>query len=126
MYPIPQTIHTNPALFYECRTYIELPVLSTIRLSYSNSGFSYHDAIRYGTGSRSDSLIIDLDNLGGKMVLEVLVHVPGDFLGFHKDVNYRERGLGGLVVDHVCVGDNRAIGADNRAGTGRSRGRSLF
>ena len=67
MYPVPQTIHTNPALFYQCRTYIELPVLSTIRYSYSNSGFSYHDAIHYGTGSRSDSLIIDLENLDGKM-----------------------------------------------------------
>jgi hypothetical protein len=67
MYPVPQAIHTNPALFYECRTYIELPVLSTIRYSYANSGFSYHDAIQYGTGSRSDSLVIDLDNLEGKM-----------------------------------------------------------
>jgi hypothetical protein len=67
MYPVPQAIHTNPALFYDCRTYIELPVLSTIRYSYSNSGFGYHDAIHYGTGSRSDSLIIDLDNLDGKL-----------------------------------------------------------
>jgi len=67
MYPIPQAIHTNPALFFECRTYIELPVLSTIRYSYANSGFSYHDAIHYGTGSWSDSLIIDLDNLDGKL-----------------------------------------------------------
>ena len=67
MYPVPQSIHTNPAVFYQCRTYIELPVLSTIRYSYSNSGFSYHDAIHYGTGSRSDSLIIDLDNLDGKL-----------------------------------------------------------
>ena len=67
MYPVPQAIHTNPALFYQCRTYIELPVLSTIRYSYSNSGFSYHDAIHYGTGSRSDSLVIDLENLDRKM-----------------------------------------------------------
>ena len=67
MHPVPQAIHANPALFYQCRTYIELPVLSTIRYSYSNSGFSYHDAIHYGTGSRSDSLIIDLDNLDRKM-----------------------------------------------------------
>ena len=67
MHTVPQSIHTNPALYYQCRTYIELPVLSTIRYSYSNSGFSYHDAIHYGTGSRSDSLIIDLENLDGKM-----------------------------------------------------------
>ena len=67
MYPVPQAIHSNPALFYECRTYVELPVLSTISYSYSNSGFSYHDAIHYGTGSRADSLIIDMDNLERKM-----------------------------------------------------------
>ncbi len=67
MHPVSQAIHSNPALFYHCRTYIELPVLSTIRYSYSNSGFSYHDAIHYGTGSSSDSLIIDLENLDGKM-----------------------------------------------------------
>ncbi len=67
MHPVPQSIHTNPALFYQCRTYIELPVISSIQYSYSNSGFSYHDAIHYGTGSRSDSLIIDLESLDGKM-----------------------------------------------------------
>ena len=67
MHAIPQAIHTNPALFYNCRTYIEIPVLSTISYSYSNSGFGYHDAIHYGTGSRSDSLIIDLDNLDKKL-----------------------------------------------------------
>jgi hypothetical protein len=63
MHSIPQSIHTNPALFYRCRTYIELPVLSGIGLSYSNSGFGYHDALHYGTGRQSDSLIIDINNL---------------------------------------------------------------
>lgn len=67
MHAVPQSIHTNPALYYQCRTYIELPVLSTIRYAYSNSGFSYHDAIHYGTGTSSDSLIIDLENLERKM-----------------------------------------------------------
>ena len=63
MHSVPQAIHTNPALFYKCRTYIELPLISGVGFSYSNSGFGYHDALHYGTGSRADSLIIDLDNL---------------------------------------------------------------
>ena len=67
MHAIPQAIHTNPALFYKCRTYIELPVISSIHYSYGNSGFGYHDALHYGTGAQSDSIIIDIDNLDRKM-----------------------------------------------------------
>ena len=67
MHAVPQSIHTNPAISYQCRTYIELPVLSTIRYSYANTGFGYHDAIHYGAGSNADSLIIDLDNLEKKL-----------------------------------------------------------
>jgi hypothetical protein len=67
MYPVPQAIHTNPALYYNCRTYVELPVISSIRYSYSNSGFGYHDALHYGSGSNADSLIIDINNLEKKL-----------------------------------------------------------
>ncbi|MCK4746262.1 MAG: hypothetical protein KAT15_04470, partial [Bacteroidales bacterium] len=44
-----------------------LPVLSTVRYSYANTGFGYHDAIHYGSGSNADSLIIDMDNLEKKL-----------------------------------------------------------
>ncbi len=67
MHSVPQAIHTNPALFYRCRTYIELPLLSGTGFSWSGSGFGYHDAIHYGTGNRADSLIIDLDKLEKKL-----------------------------------------------------------
>lgn len=67
MHTNPQTIHTNPALFYKCFTYIELPVISSLRYSYGNSGFAYRDAFHYGTGIQSDSIIIDFDNLDRKM-----------------------------------------------------------
>jgi hypothetical protein len=67
MHAIPQAIHTNPALFYKCRTYIELPVISSFRYSYGNSGFGYHDALHYGTGTQRDSIIIDIDNLDKKL-----------------------------------------------------------
>jgi len=67
MHSNPQAIHTNPALFYKCFTYIELPVISSVRYSYGNSGFTYHDAFNYGTGTQSDSIEIDFDNLEKKM-----------------------------------------------------------
>ena len=67
MHRIPQAIHTNPALMYHCRTYVELPVLSSIRYSYANTAFGYHDALHYGTGSRSDSIVIDVANLKKKL-----------------------------------------------------------
>lgn len=67
MHAVPQAIHTNPALYYRCRTYVEIPVLSSIRYSYGNSGLGYHDALHYGSGTNADSLIIDVDNLEKKL-----------------------------------------------------------
>ncbi len=74
MHSAPQAIHSNPALFYHCRTYIELPVLSSISYSYANTGFGYHDAIHYGSGSNADSLIIDMNNLEKKLKNRNYIH----------------------------------------------------
>lgn len=67
MHGIPQAIHTNPALYYKCKTYIELPVLSSVQFSFATTGIGYHDAIHYGSGSRADSLVIDVDNVAKKL-----------------------------------------------------------
>ncbi len=67
MHGIPQSIHLNPALRYRCKTYIELPVISSVRFAYDNTGFGYHDALHYGSGTQSDSILIDLDNLEKKL-----------------------------------------------------------
>jgi hypothetical protein len=67
MHPVPQAIHTNPALYFGCKTYIEMPVLSGISYSFANTGFGYHDAMHYGSGTNADSLIIDMDNLDRKL-----------------------------------------------------------
>ena len=67
MHGIPQAIHTNPALYYKCKTYVELPVLSSVQFSFASTGLGYHDAIHYGSGTRADSLVIDLDNIGRKL-----------------------------------------------------------
>src|SRR4030042_859302 len=67
MHGIPQAIHTNPALYYKCKTYIELPVLSSVQFSFATTGIGYHDAIHYGSGSRADSLVIDVENVAKKL-----------------------------------------------------------
>jgi hypothetical protein len=67
MHTNPQAIHTNPALFYKCVTYIELPAISSLKYSYGNSGFAYRDAFNFGNGTASDSLLIDFDKLDRKM-----------------------------------------------------------
>jgi len=67
MHANPQAIHTNPALFYKCVTYVELPAISSIKYSYGNSGFSYRDAFNNGTGTAGDSISINFDRLGRKM-----------------------------------------------------------
>ena len=67
MYGIPQAIHTNPALHYKCKAYVELPVLSSVQFAFASTGIGYHDAIHYGSGSRSDSLVIDVDNVARKL-----------------------------------------------------------
>ena len=71
MHSVPQTIHLNPAVFYHCKTYIELPILSSVRVSYANTGFGYHDAIHYGSGNNADSLLIDMDNLEKKLKIGI-------------------------------------------------------
>ena len=60
---IPQTIYLNPAIHYKCRTYIELPIISSTGFYYNNSGFAYNQAIKSGYGTTGDSLTVDFDRL---------------------------------------------------------------
>ncbi len=90
MHDIPQAIYTNPALYYKCKTYIELPVLSSINFSFASTGFGYHDVIRPGTGGRADSLIIDVDNLAEKLKKRNFIR---------NDVSFNLLGAGFAVKD---------------------------
>jgi hypothetical protein len=102
---------------YECRTYVELPVISSIRYSYGNSGFGYHDALHYGSGSNSDSLIIDFDNLEKKLKKrnylrnEVSVNLAGAgfrFLGdyyAHFNISVTTENRNGYPGDLVSMKD---------------------
>lgn len=60
---IPQAISLNPAIENSCKTYIGFPALSSIQYAFNSSSFTYNDFIRQGTGSKSDSLIFDYENV---------------------------------------------------------------
>jgi len=68
LHAVPQSLELNPALQYRCRVFVELPVLSSIGISLNSTGAGYHDAIRYGTGSKKDSLYYDFNNLEKKLL----------------------------------------------------------
>lgn len=64
---VPQTTQLNPAFRPIKGNYFSLPALGSLKLSGSNSGFSWSDIIRKGSGQQADSLIIDLDHVAGKL-----------------------------------------------------------
>jgi hypothetical protein len=81
---IPQTNQLNPALFKLCRIYIELPVISSVKLNIRNSGFGFHDVIQRGTGSQSNTYLLDLSRLDRKLnrINYSQVETDIDLLGF--------------------------------------------
>ncbi len=107
MHPVPQAIHLNPALYYRCRTYIEIPVLSTIRYSYANTGFGYHDAMHYGAGSNADSIIIDVDNLEKKLKKRNYIR---------NDVTLNILGAGFRIMGEYYVHFNVSLFTETREG----------
>jgi hypothetical protein len=64
---IPQANQLNPALFIPCRIYVELPVISSVKVNLRNSGFGFHDVVHTGTGAQSDTYSFDLTNLDKKL-----------------------------------------------------------
>ena len=60
---IPQANQLNPAYTRPCGTYIELPVISSVKVNLRNSGFGFHDVFYAGTGVQSDNYFLDLIKL---------------------------------------------------------------
>lgn len=60
---VPQRIYQNPAFVPQCRTFVGMPVISSIYFHGSNA-FSYNDLI---TREADDSLRIDVDKLLSKL-----------------------------------------------------------
>jgi hypothetical protein len=56
---IPQANQLNPAYFKLCRIYVELPVISSIKLNIRNTAFGFHDAVQRGTGSQSTTYVLN-------------------------------------------------------------------
>jgi len=67
LHKLPQANILNPAVDFPCDFYIELPLLSSTKLAYNNSSFTYKDILRPGTGDQQDSLVLDYDNIYSKL-----------------------------------------------------------
>lgn len=86
---VPQRMYTNPAFMHSNKLYIGIPVLSSMYINFSNSGFKYSDLIKH----RGDSLYVDYDNMLGKLAKNnyISVAVQPDLLSFGfriKEKNY--------------------------------------
>jgi Family of unknown function (DUF5723) len=64
---IPQANQLNPALFKLCRIYVELPVISSVKVNIRNTGFGFHDVIQSGTGTQSDPYHVNFSRLESKL-----------------------------------------------------------
>src|SRR5665647_740163 len=65
---IPQTKDLNPArpgIFGGF--YFSMPLFSKLDLAVNTNNWAYNDLIHWGTGTRSDSLVIDLDKFRGSI-----------------------------------------------------------
>jgi hypothetical protein len=67
MHGVPQANQLNPAIMRLCRTYVELPVISSVKVNIRNSAFGFHDVVHTGAGTLSDTYYLDLDKLDQKL-----------------------------------------------------------
>jgi len=63
MEKVHQQDQLNPAAQPCCNGFYSLPGISGININVANTGFDYNDLIHLGTGTKADSLIIDLNNI---------------------------------------------------------------
>ncbi|PCJ85483.1 MAG: hypothetical protein COA57_07665 [Flavobacteriales bacterium] len=61
---VQQRIQSNPALVPKAKIHIGLPLISSIYMSYGNSGFKYSDLVFKGS---DDSLHLDFENMISKL-----------------------------------------------------------
>ncbi len=64
---IPQSTQLNAAFRPVKKWYLAMPALGSVQFNGANSGFSWSDIIRNGTGQQADSLMIDLDYAASQM-----------------------------------------------------------
>ena len=87
LHQLPQANILNPAIDFPCNYYLELPILSSTKFAYNNSSFTYKDFIRHGSWDMQDSLIMDFDNIYGKLRRNNYLHAELENVllgaGFH-------------------------------------------
>jgi hypothetical protein len=81
---IPQANQLNPALFKLCRVYVELPVISSVKVNIRNTGFGYHDVMQRGTGTQSNTFLVDMTSIARKLkrINYSQIETDIDLLGF--------------------------------------------
>jgi hypothetical protein len=81
---IPQANQLNPAFFKLCRIYVELPVISSVKVNIRNTGFGFHDAIQSGPGIQSNTYLVDMTSLARnlKRINYSQIETDIDLLGF--------------------------------------------
>jgi len=92
LHSVPQSISLNPAIQYPCNKFIELPVLSSLKLALNNSSFGYNNLIKKGSGTQADSFVIDLNEFSSNFKKHNFVNAELGFtilgFGFRKDDYY--------------------------------------
>jgi hypothetical protein len=98
---IPQANQLNPALIPFCKIYVELPVISSIKLNFRNTGFGFHDLVHTGTGIQSGTYYLDLANLDKKLkrMNYLRTDVDINLLGF--GINLRDWSFTFGIVNHT-------------------------
>ena len=97
---IPQANQLNPALKHPCKVYLELPIISSVRLNVRNTGFGFHDAVHTGTGG---TWVADPDNIEKKLgrMNYILANTDIDLLG--AGFEYKDWYFTFLISDHTST-----------------------
>jgi hypothetical protein len=79
-----QSNYLNPATQNACGGYYMLPAISALSVNAINSGFTFNDVFKKGTGNMADSLVIDIIGLKSKIgdANYVMTDVVVPLLGF--------------------------------------------
>lgn len=76
---VPQSSTLNPSVIPEFSTYVGIPLLSGVSLSYNNSSFAFKNVLKNGTGLQKDSLFFDVDGFESKLKRINFVRTEANF-----------------------------------------------
>ena len=108
---IPQTKDVNPARpGITGGFYFSIPLFSKLDLAANTNNWSYNDLIHQGTGTRVDSLVVDLDKFLGSLSNKNFVHESAALTvlegGYKKGKNFYAFSLSEREFAEVSFGKN--------------------